>query len=67
MVAMFLMDRDEMRNLNRGPAIDAFYQASIHLAKRLQRRIFKKNQPITNKNCLCRPCLLMDRDKMSNL
>ena len=26
-----------------------------------------KNRPIKNKNCLCRPCLLMDWDKMSNL
>ena len=26
-----------------------------------------KNQPIRNKNCLWRPCLLMDRDEMSNL
>ena len=26
-----------------------------------------KNQPIRNKNCLWRPCLLIDRDKMSNL
>ena len=25
------------------------------------------NWPIRNKNCLWRPCLLMDRDKMSNL
>ena len=25
------------------------------------------NRPIRNKNCLWRPCLLMDRDKMSNL
>ena len=28
---------------------------------------FKKNRPIRNKNCLWRPCLLMDRDKISNL
>ena len=27
----------------------------------------KKNRPIRNKNCLWRPCLLMDRDKMSTL
>jgi hypothetical protein len=27
----------------------------------------KKNQPIRNKNRLLRPCLLMDRDGMSNL
>jgi hypothetical protein len=26
-----------------------------------------KNRPIRNKNCLWRPCLLMDRDKMTNL
>ena len=29
-----------------------------------EEKIFK-NQPIRNKNCLWRPCLLMDRDKMS--
>ena len=38
----------------------------FHLAKRFQRRIFKKNRPIRNKNCLWRPCLLTDRYKMSN-
>jgi hypothetical protein len=27
----------------------------------------KKNQPIRNKNRLWQPCLLMDRDKLSNL
>ena len=27
----------------------------------------KKNRPIINKNCLWRPCLLMDRDEISNL
>ena len=26
-----------------------------------------RNQSIRNKNCLWRPCLLTDRDKMSNL
>ena len=31
-----------------------------------EEKIFK-NRPIRNKNCLCRPCLSMDRDKMSNL
>jgi hypothetical protein len=30
-----------------------------------EEKIFK-NRPIRNKNCLWRPCLLMDRDKMSN-
>jgi hypothetical protein len=37
------------------------------LGKRFQRRGFFRNQPIRNKNCLWRRCLLMDRNKMSNL
>jgi hypothetical protein len=56
-----------MSNLYRGPSIDASYQVFIHLAKRFQRRRFFKNRPIRNKNCLWRPCLLMDRDEMSTL
>ena len=31
---------DEMSNLYRGPAIDASYQVSFHLAKRFQKRRF---------------------------
>ena len=54
-----------MSNLYRGPSIDASCQVSVHLAKRFQRRKIKKNRPIRNKNCLWRPCLLMDRDEMS--
>ena len=61
-----LMDRDKMSNLYREPSIDASYQVSVHLAKRFQRWRLFRNQPIRNKNCLWRPCLLMDRDKMSN-
>jgi hypothetical protein len=33
-----LMDQDEMNNLYRWPSIDAFYQDSVHLAYRFQRR-----------------------------
>jgi hypothetical protein len=55
-----------MSNLYRGPSKDAPYQVSIHLAKRFQRRFFR-NQPIRNKNGLWWPCLLTDRDEMSNL
>jgi hypothetical protein len=61
-----LMDRDEMSNLYRRPPIDASYQVAVHLAKRFQRRSFFRNQPIRNKNCLYWPCLLTDRDEMSN-
>ena len=62
-----LTDQDKMCNLYRGSSIDASYQVSIHLAKRFQRRRFFRNRPIRNKNCLWRPCLLTDRDKMCNL
>jgi hypothetical protein len=36
------MDRDDMSNLYRGPSIDAYYQVSVHLAKRFRRRGFLK-------------------------
>jgi hypothetical protein len=41
-VAMFVNDRDEMSSLHRGHSIDDSYQVSVHLAKRFQRRRFKK-------------------------
>ena len=62
-----LTDQDEMSNFNRGPSIDASYQVSVHLAKWFQRRRIKQNQPIRNKNHLWQPCLLTDRNEMSNL
>jgi hypothetical protein len=62
-----LTDWNEMSILYRGPSKDASYQISIHLAKWLQKRRFFRNQPIGNKNCLWWPCLLTDRDEMSNL
>jgi hypothetical protein len=42
MAANLLTDRDEIGNLYRGPSIDVSYQVSVHLAKRFQRRSFKK-------------------------
>ena len=42
------------------PSFSSFGQAVS------EERIFK-NRPIRNKNCLWRPCLLMNRDEMSNL
>jgi hypothetical protein len=32
------MDRDEMSNLYKGPAIDASYQVSVYLTMRFQRK-----------------------------
>ena len=63
---MLLMDRDKLRNLYRGPSVDATYQNSVHLGKQFQSRRFFRNQPIRNKNCLWWPCLLTDRDEISN-
>ena len=62
-----LMDRDKMSILYRGPSIDASYEVSVHLTQWFQRRRLKKNRPIRNKNCLWQPCLVMDRDEISNL
>ena len=64
-----------MSNVNRGPSIDSSYQVSVHLAYQVSVHLAKlvseeknlKNQPIRNKNRLWRPCLLTDRDGMSNL
>jgi hypothetical protein len=56
-----------MCNSYRGHSIDASYQFTAHLAQQFQRRRYFKNQPIRNKNCLWWPCLLTDRDEISNL
>jgi hypothetical protein len=61
-----LTDRDGMSNLYRWPSIYASYQVSYHLAKWFQRKSCFRNRPIRNKNCLWRPCLLTDRNGMSN-
>jgi hypothetical protein len=47
-----LMDRDEICNRNRGLSIDASYQVSVHLVKRIQRRkILKIGQSETRIAC----------------
>jgi hypothetical protein len=58
-----------LRKLNTQPSIhvDASYQVSVHLARQFQRRRFFRYRPIRNNNCLWWPCLLTDRDEMSNL
>jgi hypothetical protein len=58
-----------LRKLNTEPSIhvDASYQVSVHMAKQFLRRRYFRNLPIRNKNCMWWPCLLTDRDEMSNL
>jgi hypothetical protein len=55
-----------MRNLYRGPSIDASYQVSVHLVVVSEEKIFR-NPPIRNKSCLWQPCLLTNWDEISNL
>ena len=59
-----------LRKLNTEPSIhvnvDASYQISVHMAKQFQKRRLFRNRPIRNKNCMWWPCLLTDRDEMSN-
>ena len=66
-VVMFVngLGRNEQslqRTFNR-----CFLQSFGSFGQALSEEKIFKNQPIRNKHCLWRPCLLMDRDKMSNL
>jgi hypothetical protein len=47
---VWLMDRDEISNLYRGPSIDASYQVSVHLAEWFQRRRLKCEK-LTDDGC----------------
>ena len=64
---MSLTFHSASRKLNTEPSMGASHQVSVHLAKQFQKRRFLRNQPTRNKNCLWQPCLLTDRDEISNL
>ena len=64
---MSLTFHSVLRKLYTEPSIGASCQIPVHLATRSQRRRFFINQPIRNKNWLWWPCLLTNRDEMSNL
>ena len=56
-----------LRKLNTEPSIGASHQISVHFGQAVSEKKIFRNRPIRNKNCLWRPCFLMDQDKMSNL
>ena len=62
-----LTDRDEMNNLHREHSIDASCHVSVNLAKRFQRRRFKKIGQSESRISCGGPCLVMDHNKMCTL
>jgi hypothetical protein len=54
-----LTDRDEMNDLHGGHSIDASCHVSVHLAKRFQRRRFKKNCQLETRIACGGPCLVL--------
>ena len=58
-----LPNRDEMSNLHRGHCIDASCHVSVYLAKRFQRRRFKKIGQSETRIACGGPCLVMDHNK----
>jgi hypothetical protein len=55
-----------MRNLYRGPSINASYQVSVHLAERFQRRIFFLEIDQSETRIAYVGHVLTNRAKMSN-
>jgi hypothetical protein len=56
-----------MSNLHRGHSIDASCHVSVNLAKRFQRRRFKKIGQSETRIACGGPCLVMDHNKMNLL
>ena len=50
-----------------GSPIHHSYKVIIHLCLLVSEEKIFRNRPIRNKNCLWQPCLLTNRDEMSNL
>ena len=61
-----LMDWDKMSNLFQRTFHRCFLPSFGSFGKVVSEQKIFKNRPIRNKNCLWRPCLITDRDEMSN-
>ena len=62
-----LTNRDEMNNLYRGLPYMLSTKFQFIRESGFRGEDFFRNQPVRNKNGLWRPCLLTDRDEISNL
>ena len=64
---MSLTFHSALRKLNTEPSMGASHQISINFVKAVSEKKIFRNRPIRNKNCMWKPCLLMDQNDMSNL
>jgi hypothetical protein len=51
----------------KGTTQGSFQQSLVEIGSVVSEEKIFRNRPIKNKNCLWRPSLLLDRDKMGNL
>ena len=58
---------DPHNNCRLFKTIPLFFRRFENLAKRFQRKRYFRYRPTWNKNCLWWPCLLTNRDEISNL
>ena len=65
--AILLMDRDKNKQSLQSTFHIYFLQSFGSFRKVVSEKKTFRNRPIRKKNCLWRPCLLMDRDEISNL
>jgi hypothetical protein len=61
------MDRDEISNLYKRTFHRCYLPSFGSFGYAVSEKKIFRNRPIRNKNCLWQPCLLTDREEMSNL
>ena len=67
MAAMFVNGSGQTQQSLQSTFHICFLQIFGSFGKAVSEEKIFRNRPIRNKNCLWRPCLLMDRDEISNL
>ena len=66
-VAMFVNEQGQYEQYLQRTLHRCFLSSFGSFGQAVSEEKIKKNQPIKNKNCLWRPCLLTDQDQMCNL